>query len=110
MQIGNAKIDPAIHGFYMKNSLASAGMFLNISPHPALNVSKNSETYYDNNNPDNEIVIQEKWCLVFCEACNGSSFYFINTLIKNLLVKTVFVRYYLKLSLPMLLECFLIFA
>jgi len=31
-------------------------------------------------------------------------------LIRNLLAKTVFESYYLKLSLPMILKCFLIFA
>ena len=48
--------------------------------------------------------------LRFCVACNGCSFYFLSSLTKNLLVKTVFASYYLKLSLPMLLNCFLIFA
>ena len=48
--------------------------------------------------------------LRFCEACNGCSFYFLASLIENLQVKTVFASYYLKLSLSMLLKCFLIFA
>ena len=41
-------------------------------------------------------------------ACNGCSFYFRSTLIKNCLVKTVFSSYYLKLSLPIFLKFFLI--
>ena len=48
--------------------------------------------------------------LRFCEACSGRSFYFVASLIKNLQVKTVFVSYYLILSLPIFLKCFLIFA
>ena len=54
-------------------------------------------------------MIQERM-LRFCEACNGCSFYFLASLIKNLLVETVVSSYYLKLSLPMFLKCFLIFA
>ena len=36
----------------------------------------------------------------FFEAYNECSFYFLASLIKNLLVKIVFASYYLKLSLP----------
>ena len=42
--------------------------------------------------------------------CNGRSFHFLVSLIKNLLVKTVFASYYLKLSLPIFPEYFIIFA
>ena len=42
--------------------------------------------------------------LRFCEACDGCSFYFLASLIKNLLVKAVFGSYCLKL------KYFLIFA
>ena len=48
--------------------------------------------------------------LRFCEACNGCSFYFLASLVKNILVKTVLASYYLKLSLHMFLKCFLAFA
>ena len=41
-------------------------------------------------------------------SCNGCSFYFLVSLIKNLLVKTVFASYYLKLCLLMSLKCLLI--
>ena len=44
----------------------------------------------------------------FCEACNGCSFCFLACLTKHLLVEIVFASYYLKLSLLMFLECFLI--
>ena len=43
--------------------------------------------------------------LIFCEACNGCSFYILSGLIENLLAKS----YYMKISLPMSLTCFLIF-
>ena len=46
----------------------------------------------------------------FCEACNGSSFDFLAILIRNLLVKTAFASYYLKLRLPMFLRYFLILS
>ena len=39
--------------------------------------------------------------LRICEACNGRSFYFLASLIENLLAKTVFANYYLKLSMPL---------
>jgi len=42
--------------------------------------------------------------LRFREACNGSSFYNLASLIKDLLVKTASASYYLKLSLPMFLK------
>ena len=48
--------------------------------------------------------------LRFREACNGCQFYFPASLIGNLLVKTISRSYYLKLSLPVCLKCFLIFA
>ena len=48
--------------------------------------------------------------LRYCEACNGCSFYFLASLIKNLLVKTTFASYYLKLSLRLFLKCFLMFV
>ena len=48
--------------------------------------------------------------LRFREACNGCSFYFPAGLVRKLLVKTVFASCYLKLSLPVFLKCFLIFA
>ena len=35
---------------------------------------------------------------------------FLASLIKNLLVKTVFATYYLKLKLPVVFKCFLIFV
>ena len=38
------------------------------------------------------------------EACNGCSFYFISSLLKNVLIGTVFVSYYLTLSQPMVLS------
>ena len=37
--------------------------------------------------------------LRLCEACNGFSFYFHASLIKNLLAKTAYMSYYSKLSL-----------
>ena len=37
--------------------------------------------------------------LRFCEARNECSFYFLASLVKNLLVKTVFSSYFLKLGL-----------
>ena len=55
-------------------------------------------------------MMEEKGFSGFCEACNGCSFYFIASLIKNMLVKTVFESYNLKLSLLMFLICFLILA
>ena len=54
-------------------------------------------------------MIQEKGCSGFVRHV-GCLFYFLASLIKNLLVKAVFASYYLKLSLPMLLKRFLIFA
>ena len=68
----------------------------------------NSKASNHNNNPDWDIVMQDNGCSGFCEACNGCSFYFLASVIKNLLVKTVFPHYYLKLSLPMFLKLFLI--
>ena len=62
--------------------------------------------YNDNNNPDEAIVMQEKG-IRFREECNGCLFYFLASLIKNLLVKTGFEIYYFKFSLPMFLACFL---
>ena len=67
--------------FIGTNSMASAWMFLNISSNSVLNV------------------------LRFCEACNGYYFHFLASL-----VKTIFASHHLKVSLPMLLKCFLIFA
>ena len=58
-------------------------------------------------NLDYVIVIQKR-ILSFCEAFNGFSFYFLASLIKNLLVKTVFVGHYLKLSLPIVFKFFLV--
>ena len=57
-------------------------------------------------------MMQEKGCSGFERhiVCEGCSFYFPASLINNLRVKTVFASYYLKLSLPMSFECFLIFA
>ena len=51
-----------------------------------------------------------KKMLRFFEAYSGCSFYFLASLMKNLLVKTVFARYYLKFSQSVFLKCFLIFA
>ena len=51
-----------------------------------------------------------KRMLRFLEACNGCSFYFLVSSMKNFLAKTVFASCYLKLSPPMVLKCFLIFA
>ena len=53
--------------------------------------------------------MQEKGTHVY-EACNGCSFCFCADLIKNLLVETVFESYYLKPSLTMFLNYFLIFS
>ena len=44
------------------------------------------------------------------KACNGCSFYFLASLIKHFQAKTVIAGNHLKLSQPMLLKCFLIFA
>ena len=54
--------------------------------------------------------MQEKGCAGFLEAYSECLDYFLASLIKNSLVKAVFARYYLKLSLPMFLKCFLIVA
>ena len=43
-------------------------------------------------------------------ACNGCYFHCLTSLIKHLLAKTVLASYYLKLSLPMFLKRFVIFA
>ena len=52
----------------------------------------------------------QKGMLRFREACNGFSFDSLASLIENLRVETVVESYYLKLSLPMFLKWFLIFA
>ena len=50
----------------------------------------------------------KKMMFRLCEACNGCVFYFLASLIKNLLVKAVFASYSLTLSLPMFRKCFLL--
>ena len=47
-----------------------------------------------------------KMVLWFREACNGCSFNFLASLIRNLLVKTYFTSYYLNLSLPVYSKTF----
>ena len=47
--------------------------------------------------------------LRFREACNGCSFYFLACFDKIFAGKNSFVSVHLKLSLPMVLKCFLIF-
>ena len=80
-------------------------MFLDISSNPA-SILKTSN--YINNRVGN--CDARKRMLRLCEACNGCSFNFLASLVKNVPVKTVFASYYWKLSLLMFLKCFLIFA
>ena len=51
--------------------------------------------------------MQEKVCSAFVR--HGCSFYFLVSLIKNVLIETVLSRYYLRLILPLYLQCFLVF-
>ena len=83
-----------------KNRLASASNF---------KCFLKQRTSNDNNNPDSVIAMQEKGYSGFVRHVMDV-LYFLASLIKHLLGKTAYTSYYLKLSLPMLLECFLIFA
>ena len=62
----------------------------------------NFKTFNGNNTP--RLAHCDARKRMFCEACNGQLFYFLASLMKNLLVKTVFDSYYSKLSLSMFLN------
>ena len=64
------------------------------------------KTSNDNSNPDEATLIQEIGCSGFVKHV----MVYVSILINNLLVKTVFSSYHLRLSLPLFLNCFLIFA
>ena len=68
----------------------------------------NSKASNHNNNPDWDIVMQDNGCSGFCEACNGCSFYFLASMIKNLLVKKQFFHIIIWNSACLFLKFFLI--
>ena len=75
-----------------------------------LKCALNIKTSIDSNSPDYAIVVEEKRCPGFVRHAMAVSFYFLASLSKSLLVITVLASYTLKLSLPIFLKCFLIFA